>query len=52
MVESGKGGAHFPGLACQNGDGSWSLPGGPRLAAPPGAGHANPVAPAVRSAQK
>ena len=52
MVQGGSPIAHFPGLACENGDGSWSLPGGPRLAAPGGTLHAKPAAPALRSAQK
>jgi peptidoglycan hydrolase-like protein with peptidoglycan-binding domain len=52
MVQSGSPAPHYPGLACQNAPGIWSLPGSNiQLAAPSGGIAARASTPTLRSAQ-
>ncbi len=52
MVQSGNPAPHYPGIACQNAPGIWSLPGSNiQLAAPSGGITARASTPVLRSAQ-
>ena len=52
MVQSGQPALHFPGIACQNAAGAWSLPGTAIEFATPAGGVIAKGRPALRSAQK
>lgn len=51
MVQSGQPAAHYPGIACQNAQGSWSLPGSAVPFAAPSNGLAVQTLPGLRSAK-